>query len=234
MYNNRAAPSSLTRLLVGLLIVSIVVVVFLVSQGKSSPTPPTPNKTVPTAVASLLAVGKPATSATPQPITLRIVSDKAKISAVITELYYATDADNWDLAPLGSAAGHLEGTPAIGHGGNFVLAGHVELKDGSRGPFADLHLLVPGDRLTIIGDSKPTPIIDEYQVTDVGKVLPTDFAVMRNHGYEELTLITCDDYDATTQTYNTRVIIHARPVSAITPTAAKTATIAPTATPKKK
>ena len=234
MYNYRSAPSVWSRLLIGLVIIAITVGVFLVYQSNSSPPPPTLIGLVPTAAASLLAVGKPGATTTAQPITFRLISNKANISTVITELYYATDVDNWDLTPLGNAAGHLEGTPAIGHGGNFVLAGHVELKDGSRGPFADLHLLVPGDRLTIIGDSKPSPVIHEYQITDVAKVLPTDFAVMRNHGYEELTLITCDDFDSTTQTYKTRVIIHARPISAVVLTVAKTKTATPSATPKKK
>src|SRR5579859_2546127 len=107
----------------------------------------------------------------------------------------------------------------MGQGGNFVLAGHVELKDGSKGPFAELKQLANGDRITIIGNAQPHPIVRQYIVTEVGKVVPTDFDVIRNHGYEELTLITCDDWDQKSQMYNTRVIVHARPANSIpTPT----------------
>jgi LPXTG-site transpeptidase (sortase) family protein len=105
----------------------------------------------------------------------------------------------------------LQGTPEMGQGGNFVLAGHVELKDGSRGPFADIHRLQPGDVITILSDTQPEPSVRAYLVTDLRKVQPQDFGVIRNHGYEELTLVTCDDWDIRTQAYASRVIVHARP-----------------------
>ena len=238
MYNYRSRSSSLSRWLFGFIIVAVAVGVFIVYQLNA------PSSAQPTAAATKSGVALIPTATTPTaaptkiPVTYRIVSNKANISAVITELYYATDSDNWDLSHLGNSAGHLEGTPAMGLGGNFVLAGHVELKDGSQGPFAQINVLAAGDLLTIIGDTMPVPSVHQYQVTDVGKVLPTDFAVMRNHGYEELTLITCDDYNPKTQTYNSRVIVHARPV--VAPTAAATKALNPlktatlTATPKKK
>jgi LPXTG-site transpeptidase (sortase) family protein len=238
MYNYRSRPSILSRWLFGLVIVVVAVGVFIVYQMNI----PSPAQSTATAtksgVALVLTATTPTAAPTKIPVTYRIVSDKASISAVITELYYATDSDNWDLSHLGSSAGHLEGTPMMGLGGNFVLAGHVELKDGSQGPFAQLTMLTAGDLLTIIGDTIPAPSVHQYQVTDIGKVLPTDFAVMRNHGYEELTLITCDDYNPKTQTYNSRVIVHARPVMAPTAAATKALnplkTAMPTLTPKKK
>lgn len=239
MYNSRPTPSARTRLLFGVLIVLLVVGVFAWSQRNNGPaTAPAVSATAATTPfsAALIVSGTPGTvQPTVSPVTYRIVSGKASISAVITELYYATDADNWDLSHLGSAAGHLEGTPAMGAGGNFVLAGHVELKDGSQGPFAKINMLAPGDLLTIIGDTTPTPIIRSYLITDVGKTAPTDFAVMRNHGFEELTLITCDDFDSTSRLYKTRVIVHARLVVAPTLTARLTATpirIVATSAPK--
>jgi len=93
-----------------------------------------------------------------------------------------------------------------------VLAGHVELKDGKPGPFANIHSLSPGDPIAIVSDAPGTPIIMRYQVTEVMVVEPDDLNVIRNHGYEELTLVTCQGWDERTRSYNKRVIVHARPV----------------------
>ncbi len=216
------------RLLGGLLIIIVAIGAFLTFQAAH------PESTSPTLTPVVLQVTLVPTvvpSATPKPIQYRIVSDKAELSAPITELYYAANDDNWDLSHLAASAGHLEGTPQLGMGGNYVLAGHVELKDGARGPFAKVGLLNIGDRLTLIGDTQPDPSLLQYIVTDVKKVQPLEFGVMRNHGYEELTLITCDDWDQKAQTYQTRVIIHARPAGAIP---RLTASAAPSAVATKK
>ncbi len=222
MYSRRTSSGGPLRWLAGLIIVIAAVGAFLYYQSTRSDTTPPPEE--PLALEPTLAPTPPPT-VTPKAVQYRIVSDKARLSALITELYYATDSDNWDLTHLAQSAGHLEGTPNMGQGGNFVLAGHVELKDGARGPFADVHLLTVGDRLTIISDAQPNPSVKQYVVTDVGKVKPLDFGVMRNHGYEELTLITCDDWDSKAQTYKTRVIVHARPAGSLPK---------PTLTPTKK
>ena len=153
----------------------------------------------------------PALAPTTPPIQYRIISTNANLSAPITELYYATDADTWDLTKLGDSAGHLEGTREMGQGGNFVLAGHVELKDGSAGPFAQIKSLKAGDRIIMFGQTQPNPIVKAYTVTEVSKVPPTDFGAIQNHGYEELTLITCDDWNPQGQTYSSRIVVHARP-----------------------
>jgi len=218
----------LGRWLAGGVIILVTVAAFVIYQSTQTLPDVVPD---PTLMISPTLLPIPATntpSQTPTPIEYRIVSSKANLSAVVTELYYAADGDNWDLTHLGQFAGHLEGTPTLGKGGNFVLAGHVELKDGSAGPFAQLRLLSKGDPITVIADTQPQPTFEQYVVTDTGKVAPDDFAVMRNHGYEEMTLITCDDWNPKQQTYGSRIIIHARPVDSL-----KTPTIAPTATRKK-
>jgi LPXTG-site transpeptidase (sortase) family protein len=141
---------------------------------------------------------------------LWITSDRAKLTAPIRDLYYAANGD-WDVSLLGLYAGHLEGTPAIGLGGNYVLAGHVELKDGKQGPFAELQSLQIGDKLTIHNVDSQKPFVVQYVVTEIKHVQPNDVEVVRNHGYEELTLITCESYDFASNTYNSRLVIHSRP-----------------------
>ncbi|HVO43006.1 MAG TPA: class F sortase, partial [Aggregatilineales bacterium] len=92
-----------------------------------------------------------------------------------------------------------------------VVAGHVEMKDGSPGPFAEIGKLVPGDTVSIVSTRPGNPVVMSYIVTRVEVVPPDDFAVLRNHGYEELTMITCTDWSQQDHTYHTRVVVHARP-----------------------
>jgi len=112
---------------------------------------------------------------------------------------------------LTNFAGHLEGTAGLKQGGNFVLAGHVEMKDGSAGPFAEIDKLHIGDDISILSNHPGNPVVMSYIVTGIEHVKPDDIKVIRNHGYEELTLITCADWDPSDKTYHTRVVVHARP-----------------------
>jgi LPXTG-site transpeptidase (sortase) family protein len=212
MYSRRTSSSNPLRWFIGALIIIGAVGGFFVFQA-SQPTPPTGPIPTPTPLPGTKAVILP--TATTRSTTYRIISEKAKLSTEITKLYYSLKEDNWDLTYLGALAGHLEGTPEIGQGGNFVLAGHVELRDGGKGPFAEVTRLSPGDPISILGDQRPNPVVYQYIVTEVKKVKPQEFGVMRNHGFEELTLITCDDWDQRTQLYDSRIIVHARPAAAM-------------------
>jgi LPXTG-site transpeptidase (sortase) family protein len=224
MYTRRSTNGSIARWLIGIVIIVGAIIAFVMYESAhEAALLPAPSQAV-----ALNPTITPNPGPTKSAIEYRIVSDKAALSAVIIELYFASDADTWDLSHLGQSAGHLEGTPQMGQGGNFVLAGHVELKDGSSGPFADLKRLTAGDRITIIGNTQPKPIVRQYVVSEVGKVAPMDFDVMRNHGYEELTLITCDDWDQKSQTYNSRVIVHARLANGLS-----TSSLTPSPTTKK-
>ncbi len=234
MYSRKSAGSPL-RILAGVLSIGVVVAAFAIYQvARPLLNAPSPATLPPTLIVLRPSAAPSATQ--PGPI-FRIISDKAGLSTQLTELYYAVNADTWDLSHLGSLAGHLQGTANFGDGRNVVLAGHVELKDGVRGPFADLHRLAPGDPITILNDARPQPKVIQYTVTQVRKVKPDDFDVIRNHGYEELTLITCDDWNAQQSTYLSRIIVHARPVAALVTAAATgkaTASVAATKTPQKK
>lgn len=135
MYDRRRPVQGGVRLIAGLLIIAVVVIVFIGYQTQQSSTPlaqPLIQTGSPSVALVVTALSTPSVTETPKPIETRIISAKANLSAVVTELYYAVGSDNWDLTHLGIYAGHLEGTAALGHGGNFVLAGHVELHDGSQ------------------------------------------------------------------------------------------------------
>jgi LPXTG-site transpeptidase (sortase) family protein len=212
MYSRRNSPNGVLRLVAGLIIVFIAIAAFSIYQAQhtaSQPTTPPPilptNTPIPVALAPTL---KPS----PSPVQLRLVVAKVNVSALIIQVYLAKSQDNWDLTQLSTYAGHLEGTDNLNQGGNFVLAGHVEMHDGSAGPFAQIAQLSRGDRITIVSDKPGDPVVMRYSVTTVETVQPNDFNVLRNHGYEELTLITCGDWNEATQQYLTRVVVHARPV----------------------
>ncbi len=116
---------------------------------------------------------------------------------------------SWDVANLGASVGHLQGTAPIGTPNNVGLAGHSELRDGTRGIFAYIQELNYGDPILIeVGDQRL-----EYRVSGLRSVPPTDLSVLRPTDRERLTLITCDDYDFLLNIYRTRVVVLAERVS---------------------
>lgn len=212
MHRRTSSPKSY---LAGLLIVLVAVAAFGIYQtldhapalvpldiatGQSTPVPATGTPIAPAAT-----VDRP---------KLRVVSEKVQLAAEIVEVYFAKD-DNWDLTFLEDRAGHLQGTADLGQGRNYVLAGHVELKDGRSGPFVTIHKLQPGDLVTIIRSTAQNSAVLPYTVTAVAEVSADAFQVIRNHGFEELTLVTCKDWDANLGVYQKRIVVHARPAGAV-------------------
>ncbi len=216
MASRRSSSAGCTRWIVGLAFVIGAFVAFSMyqsSRSRSIPATPTITPAKPSPVVRLTGT-RPPPSPTPRPVALKIAAEKAGLLTSIIELYYSKSSDGWDLSLLNQFAGHVQGTSGLGRGGNFVLAGHVELKDGSTGPFARVHLLKAGDLITILSDDPKKPVVMRYAVTSVKVVDPNALGEIRNHGYEELTLVTCQDWDAQAKTYDKRVIVHARPLLA--------------------
>ncbi len=214
MVARRKGSIGCTQMVAGAVIILGAVLAFAAYQGtQNNQAASVPTPTVAQAQARPTTAATPTLALTPTPAlqNMRIVSAPANLSSPIIMLYF-DKTDNWNLAFLGASVGHLEGTPSIGQGGNVVLAGHVELKDGAPGPFARIHLLKLGDPITILSDKPGSPIVMQYMVTEVTKVKPDALGVIRGHGFEELTLVTCDDWDQKTGAYNSRVIVHARPL----------------------
>lgn len=206
MYNRRSSSTG-SRLSAGIIIVIGSVFIFsAITSRQSSPQFPT---SAPTTTALPATATPSPVPVQPKTISYRIVAEKAHLVADITDVYFDRQG-NWNVDDLGLYAGHLEGTAELGHSGNYVLAGHVELKDGRPGPFALLGSLSPGDPISIFVKDNGKVQIKRYTVSQVIKVAPDSLGEVRDHGYEELTLLTCSDYSAQTNTYNTRLVVHAR------------------------
>jgi LPXTG-site transpeptidase (sortase) family protein len=213
MYERRRANLSVFSVLAGVVIVIAGVLGFFALQSL----PPRAAESLPTntpAVTLTAAATSPATSAAAEAPQDRffIFANSINMSAMIVPVYFSDTEDNWDVSTLGDFAGHLEGTPDHGRGGNFVLAGHIELGDGQPGPFYKINELKVGDLIILQHSGNAQPPV-QYSVTEVKTVEPTDFNILRNHGYEELTLITCSDWDEAAGVYNSRTVVHARPVA---------------------
>lgn len=140
----------------------------------------------------------PAT-AVPEPATLLI--PKAGVAAQIVNIFL--DGVSWDVSLLGQHVGHLQGTASFDQPGNIGLVGHVERADGTPGIFTNLHSLVVGDLIVYRRGS------DErfYTVRSVGTAAPNDMTVLYPSTREQLTLITCDDYELLTNSYLSRIVV---------------------------
>jgi LPXTG-site transpeptidase (sortase) family protein len=154
----------------------------------STPTPP--------AVANGVTTGRDFVSGS----TLFIPA--AGVFAPITRVYL--DGFSWDVSNLGLNVGHLQGTAWMDSGpGNIVLSAHVEMRDGSGGPFSTLHELAVGDLIILRRGEDER----RYSVIEVYSVEPDDLTPVYPTTSERLTLITCDDYDFFRDMYATRTVV---------------------------
>jgi LPXTG-site transpeptidase (sortase) family protein len=118
----------------------------------------------------------------------------------------------WDLTWLNKQIGYLEGTAYPTWDGNTGLTAHVYNADGTPGPFVNLHLLRYGDQVKIYAFGQ----IYTYEVRSVSKVAPNDLSSLSHTDRSTMTLITCQGYDVSKNTYNWRVVVKTVLVS-ITP-----------------
>ena len=104
------------------------------------------------------------------------------------------------------SAGHLAETTYPTHVGNAVLAGHVNLPDGSDGPFASIGQLQWGDEIILRLDGTSY----RYAVRAAYTTDPSNMQIIEDKdGYIWLTLITCAQYDEKTTAFARRVIVEA-------------------------
>ncbi|MBI3739813.1 MAG: sortase, partial [Chloroflexi bacterium] len=116
-----------------------------------------------------------------------------------------SDDGEWDLTWLADQAGYLDGTAYPTHTGNSVITAHVYMPDGQPGPFVNLSTLQWGDQIIIhLGGQRYI-----YEVRSEKVISPENTSVFKHQDYPWLTLITCKDYDATTNTYTKRVAVQA-------------------------
>ena len=125
-----------------------------------------------------------------------------KLSIVGTPL---GDDGEWDLTWLANQAGYLDGTAYPTHAGNSVITGHVYMADGSPGPFVNLHTLQYGDQIIVHLNGQSYI----FEVRSDKVTSPDDNSGFKHEIYPWLTLITCKDYNASTNTYAHRVVVRA-------------------------
>lgn len=134
-----------------------------------------------------------------------LIIPKANVGTRIIRVYL-DGRGSWDVSHLGSNAGSLQGTAWIDQPGNIVLVGHVEMRDGSPGIFANLKHLEVGDEVLLVRSERDTRI---YHVNDIRSISPDDVSVLYPSSENIITLITCDDYDFMSNTYHTRIVVTA-------------------------
>jgi LPXTG-site transpeptidase (sortase) family protein len=206
MYHQRRnRPSLLLPILFGILLGAGLP---LLSVWQSAPTP-----IIETLPATPQAASTPTPPAATPTATLassaaraRLKLPNAGVVASIIDVYIREGT--WDVANIGASVGHLQGTANLGMPGNIGLAGHSELRDGSRGIFAYIQQLNYSDPIHV--DHNNT--VYEYRVTAVRRVEPNDLSVLEPTTADRLTLITCDDYDFLLDFYRVRVVVIAERV----------------------
>ncbi len=113
---------------------------------------------------------------------------------------------DWDVKRVVMGVGWLEGTAPVGARGNTGIAGHVSLKCCGDGPFRWLEKLAPGDELILQTDEQSY----RFHVVELRVVEPTEVSVMLPTADPQLTLVTCNDWDASKAEFVKRLVVIAR------------------------
>ncbi len=111
----------------------------------------------------------------------------------------------WDLTWLNRQAGYLEGTAFPTWNGNTGLTAHIFTSDGASGPFRYLDKLRFGDQVLIHAYGKKYI----YSVRQVQRVQPGDLSPLKHEEKPWLTLLTCEDYDADSGSFRSRLAVRA-------------------------
>ncbi|MBE7434877.1 MAG: sortase [Anaerolineales bacterium] len=115
--------------------------------------------------------------------------------------------DDWDVTWLANNVGWLNGTAFPTWEGNSVVTAHVTNADGLDGPFANLKKLKYGDQIIVhLYDEK---YIFEVRNSRLSRPYTTSFAFEHLEDQSYLTLITCQFYLPSSDTYFFRRIIRA-------------------------
>lgn len=112
-------------------------------------------------------------------------------------------ARQWDISRLRGEVAHLAGTAYPGQPGNAVLAGHITIPGAGWGPFQELEILQPGDRVFIEQGGQ----MFIYEVTENLVVDPGDVHLAFPTEDTRLTLVTCSAWDDALETYTKRIVV---------------------------
>ena len=112
----------------------------------------------------------------------------------------------WDISWLSSQAGWLTGSAFPTFEGNSVLTAHVWDAYNQPGPFYGVEELQYGDEVIIHAWGEEYV----YKVREIKSVSPHNVAAMLKHQTTPwLTLVTCQDYDEKSDTYQHRILVRA-------------------------
>jgi LPXTG-site transpeptidase (sortase) family protein len=119
--------------------------------------------------------------------------------------YVPFNGDTWLIGGLKQEIAWMGNTSWPGLGGNTGLAGHVDLADGSAGPFWKLKDLKPGDKVIVYTQKN----ILTYTVSEQRVVEDYDLSVVAPSEQPQITLITCTAWDNELRTYLKRLVVFA-------------------------
>jgi LPXTG-site transpeptidase (sortase) family protein len=119
--------------------------------------------------------------------------------------YVPFNGETWLIGGLKQEVAWMGDTSWPGLGGNTGLAGHVDLADGSAGPFWRLKELKSGDVIMLYTEKN----IYTYQMRAQVTVEDYDLSVIAPTEKPQLTLITCINWDATLHAYVQRLVVYA-------------------------
>lgn len=118
--------------------------------------------------------------------------------------------NTWETSHLTSQVGHMEGTALPGQGGNVVLVAHRYLGINNAqltnpGPFAGIDRLQAGDAIVVQTASN----VFTYHVSELFQITRRDAWVLNPVGSEVVTLMSCDGFNAATQTFDKLLVVRA-------------------------
>lgn len=133
----------------------------------------------------------------------RIVIPSMRLDTVVKFVPFS--GETWPIAGLKQEVAWMGGTSWPGLGSNTGLAGHVDLVDGSPGPFWNLGTLRSGDQVILYTEKN----IFTYQAREQKIVEDTDISVIDATEHAQITLITCTTWDSDLYTYLKRLVVFA-------------------------
>ena len=118
--------------------------------------------------------------------------------------------EGWNVSWLNHDAGWLNGSAFPTWNGNSVITGHVWDAFNRPGPFVNLKNLRYGDQIKIHAFGQ----VYTYEIRESKAILPTSISTVFKHEENSwITLVTCEDYKESTQTYLYRRMVRAVLVS---------------------
>ena len=158
----------------------------------------------------------PPTTTVPEEVAPRAEPTRLQIDTIDVSRFPIRDVglqENGQLEiPDETEIGWYKYGATAGHPGATVLAAHVNW-GGSRGPFAQLGAVEPGDKIEVALDDGSSRSYVVAERATYGKLsLPRD-RIWRNTGPEELVLITCGgDFNPEIRSFKSNIVVFAVPI----------------------